>query len=188
MLPTLRQQTTMNTTADLVDIIIGPITLAMVIIGLFGNGLSFAVMCSNSFKDHVLSIVIQTLAVCDSLYILTTMFMNKWFPQFVGTDVKTISIVLCRGIIGTNHISVSCSNWLVAVIALERYIVIRFPYQSRWLLTKKSVGICISIITIINTSHTWRINRKTTTIIKSKYRIAHNIYNTTILILIFLHL
>ena len=85
-------QTTVNTAADLVDSIVGPVTLAMVIIGLLGNGLSFAVMCSNSFKGHVLRSVIQTLALCDSLHILTAVFMNKWCPQFAGVDVKIISI------------------------------------------------------------------------------------------------
>ena len=144
---------TRNPDAYIVDSVVGPITIALVIVGLVGNSMSIAVMNSASFKHIPVTKVIQTLAVCDSFYLITALFQNKWFPSFVGYDIKVSSVASCRAIACTAKASVCIGNWLIAIIALERFAAIWFPIHSKRFLTVKVAYVCITIIVVTITAY-----------------------------------
>ena len=135
------------------DIIILSLYGSLTVFGLLGNTLAFILMLSKSLSKHSYSVYCATLAVFDScsLLVRTVMCMGIIHRLIYGKDYGPLFTLKsdwsCRLVEYFCDNLVSNASFLVVLISLERLIIVRFPFASRRLCTRKSaIKIILSMI------------------------------------------
>ena len=115
-------------------------------IGLIGNGLSFVVMTRKSLRGQVTSFYIALLAVLDTLTLLSGI-VPQWILVTFDVEVNTFSQTACK-IYSLSSIWVSDSvNWVVSLIAIDRFVSVIFPHKAKvWMTLKRSIWMSILVI------------------------------------------
>ena len=126
------------------------------LVGLFGNGMTLTVTLKSEtrFKPH--NILIMSLAVADTLSLLTNTFNIRAFGELSLIDLtalKAASPFTCKLFNATYRMSLITSTLMIMLICIERFIVVWFPLKSRHFLTKRltivSVASCVMATVVI---------------------------------------
>ncbi|XP_074658741.1 uncharacterized protein LOC141911650 [Tubulanus polymorphus] len=127
-----------------------------VVFGLVGNALSFVVMLRTSMRKHSYSIyllflaVSDTSALCGSIMITT----NRIFFVIGASDFPTPVITFtsrfgCKFVEYILHSFLTLSASLIAVISVERTIIVVFPFFARTISKRGTTLIVASSSTIV---------------------------------------
>ena len=116
------------------------------VIGLIGNGLSFAVMTRKSLRGQVASFYISLLAVLDTIT-LSLIIVPRWILVSFEVEVIAYSQTACK-IWSFSMVWMSDSvSWIVSLIAIDRFVNIIFPHKAKTLITlKRSIWMSIVVI------------------------------------------
>jgi hypothetical protein len=122
----------------------------MIATGLIGNTLSFLIMSLPSNRKNVMCFYLRVLAICDVLainfFLLPRWVFSMW-PEYLR--VKSIGALECILAYWPPFVFCDASIWLIPFIALDRFIVVRFPLRaSQWCTMKRAKILCTFDITL----------------------------------------
>ena len=126
------------------------------LVGLLGNGMTLVVTLKSKtrFKPH--NILIMSLAVADTLALLTNTLNIHAFSEVSLIDMqalKSANAFTCKLFNMTFRMSLWSSTLIIMLICIERFIVVWFPLKARHLLTKRltimSVVACVMAALVI---------------------------------------
>ena len=147
-----------------VFIIYVPIFGIICLFGLLGNSLSFIVLQWEK-KNRVATFLLQSLALADNLFLLTTGFAQIFLAVclYYGLDAYRSALPYIRVLLWPLvHITQFGTIWMTVLIAANRYIAICRPFQTHKLCTMTKVRIqVISLIifsVLYNLTHFFEYN------------------------------
>ena len=100
------------------------------IIGITGNGLSFAVMTRKSLRGQVASFYISLLAVFDTIS-LSMGTVSTWIRVLFEVDITALSQASCKIWTLCVFWVGDTVNWIVSLIALDRFVNVIFPHKAK---------------------------------------------------------
>jgi hypothetical protein len=103
------------------------IALLVVIIGVIGNVLSFAVCSRPNLKNTVFSVYFRFVATVDTITLVLNTFLQKFINYQFNFNILTYSNDVCRLFKIVAWVLTVTSAWTLAIISLDRYISIAFP-------------------------------------------------------------
>ena len=118
--------------------------LAMSPFGFIGHTCSLVTFSSKTLRTTSTGFLFILLTLCDILYLS---IMVPELMQELGTEILR-SEVLCRSRPFIFNTSTVISAWLLVLIAIDRLIRVRFPFQQAQLCTRK-VAACMTAVVCI---------------------------------------
>ena len=121
------------------------------VIGLIGNGLSFAVMTRKPLRGQVASFYISLLAVLDTLS-LSMGTVSKWIMAVFEVDIRISSQAACKIWKSAQFWVGDAVNWIVSLIAFDGFVNIVFPHKAKeWInlpviTLRRSVWMSLAVI------------------------------------------
>ena len=107
------------------------------VVGLVGNSVSVCVMLQPAFRKHNIRYFIAAMAVCDNFNLLIQLFKIRFVVAWLPTDHRDSSDALCKTFFFFNHFFKYTSGYCITVIAIERFVAVRFPLRAKeWLKTR----------------------------------------------------
>ena len=128
-----------------VNIIKKWVILVPVLLGLILNGLCITVMRRPLVRESVISIYLIFLACIDSVFLIVyPLRILKIYTEYPIHHVPCIILKFLR------TFSFGLSSWIITIVAIERSLVVLFPFRANKHSNKKKAKITIFIIFIIN--------------------------------------
>jgi hypothetical protein len=118
--------------------------------GIIFNVLSFTYFqLSRSFKNTSMRYYFSVISITDSLHLI------EWpILMLIDKKVISLSLSLCRFLVFVTTVNGLISIWLLVVLSIERYIILKYPFRGKVFYKIKTsikiLAIIISIITILN--------------------------------------
>ena len=144
--------------ADSIWIICSPIVLT---IGTIGNVLSIVVLCRKGMKcSSVVYFINMSIADLSFLYVG---LLRQFILKLTGFDFRHICSACCK-----THVSLVCflkhfTAWSVVLVAVDRFVYVRFPLQAKRICTEKNalIGVVIAAVPLlaINSHFFWTHGR-----------------------------
>ena len=131
------------------------LTCCFVVLGLCGNGLILVHVSMLKFRrrSHGHSVLITTLAICDSVALISAALPQPCVHDVFGMDIRALSTIVCKLSWVILFPSMFGSSATVVLICMERFAFVRFPLQSKKLVSPsnilKAVCICMSLIVVV---------------------------------------
>ena len=141
------------------------LTGMLMLIGLITNILIIIVMRDNAFKKTPLSVYFISLAVFDTitLFLAGTVQILKYS---IGVNYFT-NTVLCFTCGYLLNVAQFGSSWTMVCIALERFLVVKFPLKAKQLTSKRKASIAVTSVaissTVVNSYYFWMVDPTSTT-------------------------
>ena len=116
---------------ETISIIIFATEVTLIIIGITGNTLCFAVTIKTNLGKMSSTVYLSVLAVCDNVILLwcniigSLMSSELWF----GKDVRNVHFVFCWGIEYVDYWLSQLSSWCLVAFTVERVVAVFFPYK-----------------------------------------------------------
>jgi hypothetical protein len=123
------------------------IVLSIVIIGVLGNIIAFAVCSRSNLKSTVFSVYFRFIIVIDTLTLLLNTLLQKFMSGEYNLKFYNISNDYCRLLKIIAWVLTVPSGWILVVISLDRYLSIAFP--TRFRIRKKrlfQISVCIILV------------------------------------------
>ena len=115
-------------------------------IGIIGNGLSFVVMTRKSLRGQVASFYLTLLAVLDTVT-LTSGIVPQWIFVLFEIEIRILSQAACKIFPLINFWLTDTVNWIVSLIAFDRFLNIIFPHKAKeWMTLRRSMWMSSIII------------------------------------------
>ena len=122
------------------------IFMVIVVFGIIGNILVFIMMCDKKLRPLSYSVYLKFMAVSDS-WLLIVRLVDEFQKTFEIGYQGELNICLISFVIRV--LAMVLSPWLVAGLALDRYICVSFPLTRGRLCTmKKAMVICLTILAL----------------------------------------
>ena len=118
--------------------------------GIIFNVMSFTYFqLSRSFKNTSMRYYFSVISITDSLHLI------EWpILMLIDKKIITLSVGLCRFLVFVTTVNGLISIWLLVVLSIERYIILKYPFRGKVFYkiktSMKILCIIISIITILN--------------------------------------
>ncbi len=112
----------------------------LLIIGTFGNLLSFLVFSQKPLCESVMSFYLRALALGD----LTALWSFS-LPFLTGTDLRNINNVTCWLLNSLRDSSMYFSVWVLSTITIERFVAVTFPHKLNIIFSHRRASISIGI-------------------------------------------
>lgn len=119
----------------------------IVIMGLVGAGLMICVMQRKALRTSSVSVYMTALAVSDAL-VLVLDFINNWLSMEVGYYVLSSSNGFCKFHRFFFNVAYTYSGWLVVALAVEKVLVVWFPFRAKTLCNRRNAIIAVCLIPI----------------------------------------
>ena len=133
-------------TAYWLVIIVGSLVYLM---GAIGNILLFLVMLRKSMRSNTICNYFAAISVAD--FVHSSMQYAIMMTSAVSRSSIMLTVVMvCGTAITILVLSGSISSQLLTILCCERFIVVRFPFQSREWLSNRTSRICIVVVIVWN--------------------------------------
>lgn len=121
----------------------------LLVVGTVGNTLSLVVMTRPSQRGKVTSLILSVLAVVDTMCLYTGL-LRQWIRVITGIDVRTLSVASCKLHVFMVFWSSDLAGWLIALIAVDRFISVIFPHSAKQLMTqRRGVVMVVGVIVFL---------------------------------------
>lgn len=130
-------------TKDMLDKTLGFIIL---IFGLIGNGLVIYLMRSSSLSKLTISIYLISLAISDSIALLSDLFV-VWL-DLIQENFSLQTLTDCK-IYYFNFVTRLLSSWIIMTISMDRFLSVFYPQKTRKFLSHKYCLIRIVLLVTI---------------------------------------
>ena len=128
-----------------VDILKKWVILVPVLLGLILNGLCITVMRRPLVRESVISIYLTFLACIDSVFLIV--YPLRRLHVYTGYEIHHAPCILLKFL---RTFSYGLSSWVITIVAIERSLVVLFPFRAKEFSNKKKTKITMFIIIIIN--------------------------------------
>lgn len=101
----------------------------LIILGTFGNVVSFIVLRRRAMSKVSSYLYLASLAIADSL-VLYIGLLRLWLDELTGVNFQDNSEWLCKLTMFLGYLASDLSVWLIIAVTVERYIVVCFPLRA----------------------------------------------------------
>ena len=120
---------------------------ALLVLGVVGNLLTLVVLSSSASTVHYSqagTLFLRTLAITDCMVLMTGL-LRHFIEALSGIDIRSTSVVMCKGFTFLTYLFASYASWLVAVLSVERMTIVVSPLSGkiRW---TRAASIIITVI------------------------------------------
>ena len=127
----------------------------LLLAGTLGNVFSILVLSRKSLRASATSVFLMTLAVSDTM-ILNTGLLRQWIKYTFELDIRNVSDSACKFHWAITYFSFYLSPWLLANVAIERFVAVFLPVKHKSLYSWKRAVIAVSVTMVclgLITSH-----------------------------------
>ena len=132
----------------------------VLVVGIITNLLVLVIMRSPFFKKLPLSVYFSVLAVSDTIALLTVS-LRQILQEATGANINKIDI-LCHFTNFFLPAASMTSSWFVVCVAVERFLVVKYPMKAKKISTKKNAVIAVigvsSASVILNSFSLWIVD------------------------------
>lgn len=118
--------------------------IVLVVMGITGNIISFILLARDRFKNSPSSFYMRALAVSDT-GVLLSMLANHTMRLY---EVPLNNPIYCQVVYFTSKWCLACSDWILAIMCLERCVAVSMPLKSRKFLKPKTNKIALAFVCI----------------------------------------
>ena len=118
---------------------------APIILGLIFNGLCVAVMRRPLVRGSVVSFYLTFLAFADSLFLIAHPL--RMIYSYTGFPVHQIPCLIFKF---ARSLAFGLSSWIITIVAIERCLVVLFPFKAKNFSNRKKAKITSMIIILVN--------------------------------------
>ncbi|XP_074658720.1 uncharacterized protein LOC141911631 [Tubulanus polymorphus] len=134
-------------------------------LGLFGNAATFFIMTSRRFRHLSYAIYLTALSVTDfgsTVFLTCLPVLNYYYVKFHGSRLvdfqNRVQCILFEMLASELII---CSSWFVVIIAVERFVLVFFPFTARVVCTAKFARSTLGGVLVVNALITAIIDTRT---------------------------
>ncbi|ELU12028.1 hypothetical protein CAPTEDRAFT_188111 [Capitella teleta] len=120
----------------------------LLIIGLFGNFMTFTVMSYKGFCKMPNSLLLRAMSISDTTLIILLPFNKQFVMNSIGMDIRALSTPTCKLFFWAWKTSKMTSSWLVFTVTLERLVAVLLPMKAKLLITRRKVAVSITLVYI----------------------------------------
>ena len=128
---------------------------AILIIGFFNNILTFCVMRRPRLKMLSVSVYFSALALSDNFVIIIDFVFNVL--RYYGIYFRNHSTVICRHYHLWLRVFFTYSSWLVVCIAVERVLVVKYPFRAKSLCNTRNALITVVSVFLLIFGTSWYV-------------------------------
>ena len=116
---------------ETISIIIFTTEITLVILGLLGNSLCFAVTVKTNLRKMSSTVYLSVLAVCDNVILLWTNVVGSLmsYDLWLGRDVRHLHPVFCWGLEYVQYWLSQLSSWCLVAFTIERAVAVLYPHK-----------------------------------------------------------
>ena len=130
----------------------------LLVVGLVGNSVSVCVMLQPAFRKHNIRYFIAAMAVCDNFNLVIQLFKMRFFVAWLPTDHRDSSLALCKTFFFFAHFFKYTSGFCISVIAIERFVAVRFPFRAKeWLKTRNLFKLAAIVFGVLITPLVYKV-------------------------------
>ena len=114
-----------------ISIVIFTTEITLVILGLVGNSLSFAVTVKTNLRKMSFAVYLSVLAVCDNVILLWTNVVGSLmsYDLWYGKDVRHLHLFFCWSLGYAEYWLPQISSWCLVAFTIERAVAILYPQR-----------------------------------------------------------
>ena len=146
------------------------------IVGISGNILSMAVLSRQRMRQTTTSVYLRLLALVDFTVIVVGVPPHLMY-NYAGLDIKNEGAFTCKFYSWLSPTVTALSWWMLPVITLDRFIMVKYPVWAKNHSTKRSAVVLVLIlaatISVLNSHHLIFLST-------SETRIPSNFTNATV--------
>ena len=117
--------------------------------GAIGNILLFLIMLRKSMRKKTICNYFAAISVADFVHL--SMQYSLIMTSAVSRSSIMLEVVMACGAVRTILVlSGSISSQLLSILCCERFIIVRFPLQSKAWLSSRTACICIAVVIVLN--------------------------------------
>lgn len=138
-----------------IEVLIRYIPPVILILGTFGNVLSFIVLTRRPMRSVSTYLYLAVLSVMDTVVLLVGL-LNQWIGFLTGVFLMDLTNWLCKLMPVVLCTASDYSVWLIVAVTIERYIAVCHPLKARSMCsTTKAIKaiICIGIALFVLNCH-----------------------------------
>ena len=120
----------------------------LMIVGISGNLLSLAVLSRKRLRHTTTSVYLRLLAIADTGVLLFPVLRNV-IHYYNGVNIRTLSMFGCKFHSWISTSSLAVSIWLLPVIAIDRFILVKHPIWAKVHCTRRSALIVVAVMAAI---------------------------------------
>ena len=122
----------------------------LIILGTLGNGLSFGVLHTKTFRKSSVGFVLRCLAVADAL-VLNVVLLRMWILHLTHrrVDVRLFSAIGCKVHVFLSYLLPQLSSWLLVILTVERLISVAFPLRAHMICSRRNVAACLLLLVVV---------------------------------------
>ena len=117
--------------------------IIIIILGLFGNIFSGAVLLRKNFRHRSISIYLLAISVLDSIFLVTSSPPDWAIRVLFGFDYQSLSGAGCGASLYIINASRAMSAWVLVVLTVERMLVMAIPHLARQFINWKANNQCL---------------------------------------------
>lgn len=107
-----------------IEIVFQSLQLLVGIVGIVGNGLTFAVFSRKVFKAYSFSFYYKIMTLTNIAMLVHT--LRHWTRVIFGVDLDTMCVWMCKLCNYQIFVAISTSLWLLSLISVDRLVIIAY--------------------------------------------------------------
>ena len=122
----------------------------VILVGLFGNFLSFIVLVTPSMRKTSVYFYLTILSLSDSIVLIVSAF-KTWLRIVFSFELLHQSSISCKVIFFFLNLSYHTSAWIVVLVTLDRFVAVWLPFKSVILCTvmRAKIATCLLVLILI---------------------------------------
>ena len=134
--------------AKLVENILGLLNLSFIIIGTFGNLISFLILMRKNVRKHSCMRYLATLCLLD-IFCLYTWNFSLVYSKYAGKKIEHEGAVICRIFSFFCYFILQSSSWIIVMIGMDRIITITVKKANKFSkLAKNTFIVTCSVLSV----------------------------------------
>ncbi len=131
------------------DVLMTYIPPILLILGTFGNVLSFIILTRRPMRRVSTYLYLAVLSVMDTL-VLQVGLLRLWIGTLTGVEIKNLASWVCKSVTALGYTVSDYSVWLILAVTVERYIAVNHPLKAHSMCnTRKATRVIVCVGTVI---------------------------------------
>src|SRR6218665_1186887 len=128
------------------DILSYVTTPILFVTGIIGNLLILTIMLSKQSQRMTVSHVLTVMSICDLVVDIQFPFTKASFTKLTGCDLKGLSESGCKFFFWTYRTGKFFSSWLMALVAVERFVAVCYPLRMKQVCNKRNAYLAMGVV------------------------------------------